>query len=155
MTLLLFLLAACNSKADDSSSAVDSADTSADSGADRNSESGSDSGSDSDSGGGDDTEDTKGPPADPVCGVRPGEDWLWNGECPQMGTPCNIAMADCEMTITYPSPMDMGMPHAGVVKGTLVTFEDGPSVTGCTGTIESVDRITGSCAGGCTFELYR
>ena len=46
----------------------------------------------------------------------------------------------------------MGMPTEGAGGGATVTFA-GP--TGCVGTLESPDRITGTCSCGCTFELYR
>jgi hypothetical protein len=51
--------------------------------------------------------------------------------------------------------MTMGMPYAGTIDGDTVTFGDGDTVTGCVGTVETADKISGSCDGGCTYELRR
>ena len=86
-----------------------------------------------------------------------GDDWKWNGECPQMRTPCDIVVTGCTFVIDYAADggMTMGMPYAGSIDGSSIQFEDGDSVTGCTGTLEDADTISGSCDGGCTFTLER
>lgn len=128
MILALFL-AACSgtsdSSADDSSPHDSSADTDTDSGA--------------------------------ACAtITPGDDWAWDGECPGMTTPVSIAVDGCNLTLDYGNGgMTMGMPYDATVSGSDVTFGDGDSVTGCTGTVESADKITGSCDGGCTYKLKR
>lgn len=106
-----------------------------------------------DSGDSGDPVDT-GPLEEPVCGVRPAEDWWWWGECPEMGTPTGIRMTDCAMTLAY-GPMDMGMPYSATVEGDRVTFADGENRTGCVGFVVSADEIDGYCDGRCTFELKR
>ena len=86
-----------------------------------------------------------------------GEDWVWNGECPQMRTPCDIVVEECALTIDYSADggMTMGMPYTATIDGDTITFEDGDSITGCVGTIEDADTVSGTCDGGCTFTLRR
>lgn len=92
----------------------------------------------------------------PACAVLdPGEDWAWNGDCPQMRTPCEIVVDGCDVEIAYSSGMTMGMPYAGTIDGDTITFQDGDTVDGCVGTVEDADKVTGSCGGGCTFTLRR
>ncbi len=94
----------------------------------------------------------------PACAtLNGGTDWAWQGECPQMRTPCDIVVSGCELAIDYAADggMTMGMPYAGTIEGDTITFEDGDTVDGCVGTIEDADSVTGSCAGGCTFTLRR
>ena len=89
--------------------------------------------------------------------VNSGEDWAWTGACPQMTTPVVIAVKGCELSLDYDADggMTMGMPYSGTVSGDVVTFADDNSVDGCVGTVDSADKITGSCKGGCTFTLRR
>jgi len=47
------------------------------------------------------------------------------------------------------------MPYSGIITDNTITFADGDSVLGCTGTIEDADTVSGSCADGCTFTLRR
>jgi hypothetical protein len=86
-----------------------------------------------------------------------GDDWVWNGECPQMRTPCDIVVNECALEIDYGADggMTMGMPYAATIAGDTITFADGDTVTGCVGTIEDADTVSGSCDGGCTFTLAR
>ena len=87
--LLVWLLAWCaplllacagGAKTDDSATTDDSADTT------------DDSGSADDS-----AEDTA-----PTCAaLNSGDDWNFNGECPQMRTPCDIVVEGCSLTIDY------------------------------------------------------
>jgi len=137
ISLLLFLACAGGSKTDDSAQHTGD-DTSA----------------------GDDSADTQAQDTDtgPACAtLNSGDDWAWSGECPQMRTPCDIVVDGCSLTIDYAADggMTMGMPYAGTISGDTITFEDGDSVGGCTGTIEDPDKVTGSCTGGCTFTLRR
>lgn len=133
LTLLLLLACATERKTDDPAGGDDSAadtdlDTSADSG----------------SGG--------------ACSaLSSGDDWAWNGECPQMRTPCDIVVDGCSLTIDYEADggMTMGMPYEGTIEGDTITFADGGSVNGCVGTIETADKVSGTCDGGCTFTLRR
>jgi hypothetical protein len=91
----------------------------------------------------------------PACSVLDsGDDWAFNGECPQMRTPCEITVTDCSLEIGYSSGMSMDMPTAGTIEGDTITFDDN-GVSGCVGTIESADSVTGTCDGGCTFTLRR
>lgn len=93
-----------------------------------------------------------------ACSVlNSGTDWAWLGECPQMRTPMDLVVTGCSLAIDYDADggMTMGMPYAGTVSGSTVTFDAGDSVTGCTGTVVSADRIEGSCDGGCTYTLRR
>lgn len=89
--------------------------------------------------------------------VNSGDDWAWSGECPQMNTPVVIAVDGCAMTLDYDAVggMTMGMPFSATIADDTVTFADDNSVDGCVGTVEDADRITGSCADGCTFRLRR
>lgn len=94
----------------------------------------------------------------PACAtVTPGEDWAWLGECPRMTTPVVIAVESCALTLDYDAVggMTMGMPYSATISGDAVTFAGDNSVTGCVGTVETADQITGSCDGGCTFTLSR
>ena len=74
-----------------------------------------------------------------------------------MSTPVVITVDGCQMTLDYDAVggMTMGMPFSGTIDGETVTFADDNSVDGCVGTVEDADRITGSCADGCTFRLRR
>ena len=100
-----------------------------------------------------DTSDTGGNGAD-CATVNAGDDWAWNGECPQMRTPVVITVSDCTLTLDYDAVggMTMGMPYSGTVSGDQVSFDDGDSVDGCVGTVESADKITGTCD-GCEYTL--
>lgn len=92
---------------------------------------------------------------EPACAtVNPGDNWAWNGECPQMRTPVVIAVSDCTLTLDYDAVggMTMGMPYSATVSGDQMTFDDGDSVSGCVGTVESADEITGTCD-GCDYTL--
>lgn len=134
MLAVLALLAACGTEPDagaaDSAGLADSASDAGDSASD--------------------TADSAG-----CATMSSGDDWAWNGECPQMRTPCEIVVDACNLTIGYSSGMTMGMPYAGTIDGDTITFEDGDYVAGCVGTLESADRVTGTCADGCTFTLRR
>lgn len=101
------------------------------------------------------TDDTAEDTAPACAEMNSGEDWVWSGECPQMRTPCDIVVDGCALSIDYTADggMTMGMPYAGTLAGSTVTFEDGDTVTGCVGTLESADKLTGTCDGGCTFTL--
>jgi hypothetical protein len=106
----------------------------------------------------DDTSDTDTDTDTPACStLNSGTDWVWNGECPQMRTPCDIVVDGCSLTIDYDADggMTMGMPYAGTIEGDTITFEDGDSVGGCVGTIEDADNVSGTCGDGCTFTLKR
>jgi hypothetical protein len=97
-------------------------------------------------------------PADstPLCeSMSSGTDWAWNGECPQMRTPCDIVVTGCSFSIDYEADggMTMGMPKSGTIADTTVTFGEEGAVKGCTGTLIDADHIEGSCSDGCTFEL--
>lgn len=128
MTLILSLLLACGLEEDDGDESAGLEDSQAD-----------DSGAD----------DTA-----PACAtVNSGDNWAWNGACPQMRTPCEIEVSGCEMAIAYSSGMTMGMPYAGAIEGDTITFEDGDYVDGCVGTVVAADEITGTCADGCEFTL--
>ena len=83
-------------------------------------------------------------------------DWYWNGECPQMITPCDIVVDGCTLTIDYEADggMTMGMPYEATIEGGTITFADGDGPTGCVGTIVSPDEVTGTCD-GCEFTLQR
>lgn len=89
--------------------------------------------------------------------MRSGTDWAWDGQCPMMVTPCDIVVDGCSLTIDYEADggMTMGMPYTGTISGDQISFEDGDSVDGCTGTLIDPDTVEGSCAGGCTFTLTR
>lgn len=89
--------------------------------------------------------------------MNSGDDWYWSGGCPQMRTPCDIVVSGCSLTIDYEADggMTMGMPYEGSIEGSTVTFADGDSVTGCVGTLEDADTMSGTCDGGCTFSLQR
>ena len=89
--------------------------------------------------------------------LNTGDNWAWQGECPQMRTPCDIVVTECSLAIDYAADggMTMGMPYAGTITGSTITFEDGDEVTGCVGTIEDADTVSGTCSGGCTFTLRR
>jgi hypothetical protein len=107
---------------------------------------------------GDDTAVDTDTDTEPPCStVNSGDDWAWNGECPQMRTPVAITVTECALALDYESVggMTMGMPYTGTVDGDQVTFGDDNTVTGCVGTVETEDKITGSCADGCTFTLRR
>lgn len=131
----LLLLLACFTATDtaDTAGASDSADTAEDSGDDTDT--------------GNDACDT----------LSSGDDWKWDGACPQMPTPCDIVVTECSLAIDYEADggMTMGMPYAGTIEGDTITFADGDSRTGCVGTIKGPDRVTGSCDGGCEFTLSR
>lgn len=138
LTLLLLLACTGDTKTDDTSDNTgdDSADTSQDTG-------------DTDTG---DTD------TGPTCAtLNSGDDWSFNGECPQMRTPCDIVVDGCSLTIDYAADggMTMGMPYEGTIEGDTITFADGDSVTGCVGTIEDADTVSGTCDGGCSFTLRR
>lgn len=121
---------------------------------------GGDSSEKADSGAADTTDsaDTSGDDTAPACStVNSGDDWAWSGECPQMSTPVVITVDGCAMTLDYDAVggMTMGMPYSATIDGDTVTFADDNSVGGCVGTVETADKITGSCDGGCTFKLKR
>lgn len=143
--LLLAILAGCPAeKADDTAT---SDDLGADSG---------DSGEPEDTGEVEDTDTTI--PYEDLCGFHFSERWAFNGQCPQMRTPCELTAVDesaCSFSIAYASGMTMGMPYAMTVTGADVSFGDGDSVTGCVGTVVDGDTITGTCDGGCAFTLDR
>ena len=135
LTLLLFLACATEGKTDDTSTGDDSAaDTDTDTSTD----------TDTGSGG-------------QCSALSSGDDWAWNGECPQMLTPCDIVVEGCTLAIDYSvdGGMTMGMPYEGTIEGDTITFADGDLVKGCVGTIETADKVTGSCEDGCTFTLRR
>lgn len=89
--------------------------------------------------------------------LNSGDDWSWNGECPRMRTPCDIVVTGCSLTIDYDADggMTMGMPYEATIEGDTISFADGDSVPGCVGTVESADKVSGTCDGGCTFTLRR
>ena len=138
MTLALFLYACSvggdTAKAEDTSSADADTDTDTDTDADADADTG------------------------PACStVNSGDDWAWTGDCPGMTTPVAITVEGCEMTLDYDSVggMTMGMPYSGTIDGDTVTFADDDKVKGCTGTVDTEDKITGSCKDGCTYKLKR
>lgn len=136
LTLILLLACAGGSKTDDSGAAADDSATADDS-----------------AGGDDSAEDSA-----PTCAaLNSGDDWAFNGDCPQMRTPCDIVVDGCSLTIDYAADggMTMGMPYEGTIEGDTITFADGDSVTGCVGTIEDADTVSGTCDGGCEFTLRR
>jgi hypothetical protein len=51
--------------------------------------------------------------------------------------------------------MDMGLPEGAMVDGSAVTFDDGDSVTGCEGTVEDANTLSGTCDGECSWTLER
>ena len=105
-----------------------------------------------------DASDTSGVESDLSCSLmNSGTDWEWTGECPQMTTPCDVEVDGCALTIDYEADggMTMGMPVGGTIEGDTITFTDGDSVTGCVGTIEGADQVSGTCGDGCTFSLRR
>jgi hypothetical protein len=115
-----------------------------------------------------DADDTAGTPTDggsadggttgATCvALSTGDDWAFNGQCPQMRTPCDIVVDGCSLAIDYEADggMTMGMPYAGTIAGDTITFEDGDYVKGCVGTIADPDTVSGTCDGGCTFTLER
>jgi hypothetical protein len=138
--LALSLLLAC-AVADDTGKPADAdADTDADTDADADADTDADS-------------DT-----DLACSpMTSGDDWAWDGECPQMVTPCDIVVTDCAIAIDYEDDggMTMGMPYSGTIAGTTVTFADDNTVRGCEGVLEDPDTISGTCRDGCTFTLSR
>ena len=158
--MFLLLLACTKGPADsgpapfDSGTPVDSGDADTDSDADTDADSDRDADTDTDADADTDSDTDTDVPITPVCGVDPAEDWAWSGFCPGSLTKCAVAMSDCSMTITY-SGGDAGMPHAGTVSGSTITFDDGATMHGCTGALQTADKIAGSCSGGCTFELSR
>ena len=89
--------------------------------------------------------------------LNSGTNWGWSGDCPRMRTPCDIVVTECSFTIDYEADggMTMGMPYAGTIAGDEVVFEDGDTVSGCTGMLLAADTIEGSCDDGCTFSLMR
>ncbi len=94
----------------------------------------------------------------PACStLNSGDDWAWNGECPQMRTPCDIVVTACSFTIDYDADggMTMGMPYAGTIDADTTTFEDGDSVPGCVGSVEDADPGSRACAHGWTFTRRR
>ena len=92
----------------------------------------------------------------PACtALTTADDWAWEGECPQMTTPCELSVNACAVSIAYSSGMDMNMPYSATVSGDTVTFDDNSTVTGCVGTITGPDTIEGTCGSGCTFTLQR
>ncbi|MFN7144956.1 MAG: hypothetical protein ACK4YP_14360 [Myxococcota bacterium] len=101
------------------------------------------------------TVDDSGPAA--CAPLTSGDDWAWQGACPQMRTPCDIVVTGCSLAIDYAADggMTMGMPYAGTIDGSTITFTDGDTVTGCVGTIEDADTVSGTCDDGCTFTLER
>ena len=145
LTALPFLLlCACPPSEPTSATTKDDADSDTDSDSDADADADSDSDSDADT-------DTGAAGCDPVSS---GTDWAWTGECPGMDTPCEIVVSGCEMSIDYSSGMSMGMPIAGLVAGSEVTFTGG-TVPGCVGTVIDPDTIEGSCGDGCTYTLSR
>lgn len=105
-----------------------------------------------------DTADTGSGDTAPTCStVSPGDDWAWSGECPGMTTPVVVEVDGCTLTLDYDAVggMTMGMPYSATIEGDAVTFADDNGVDGCVGTVETADKITGSCADGCTFKLKR
>jgi len=143
LTLTLFLACAGGAKTDDSTAATDDSGATTD-----------DSGATDDSTAADDSADDTAPTCDPMTS---GDDWAWLGECPQMRTPCDIVVDGCSLTIDYSADggMTMGMPYSATIEGSTVTFSDDNSVSGCVGTLESADKVTGTCSNGCTFTLRR
>ena len=136
LTLILLLACAGGSKTDDSGAAADDSATADDS-----------------AGGDDSAEDSA-----PTCAaLNSGDDWAFNGDCPQMRTPCDIVVDGCSLAIDYSADggMTMGMPYEATGRGDTITFADGDSVTGCEGTIEDADTVSGTCDGGCAFTLRR
>jgi hypothetical protein len=112
-----------------------------------------------DSGAGDtaDTDTGSGDTAPACATVNSGDDWAWSGECPQMNTPVVITVEGCALALDYDAVggMTMGMPYSATIEGDVVTFADDNGVDGCVGTVDTADKITGSCADGCTFKLKR
>lgn len=94
----------------------------------------------------------------PACAtVNAGDDWAWSGECPQMNTPVVVTVDGCAMTLDYDAVggMTMGMPYSAAITSDSVIFADDNSVSGCVGTVETADKITGSCGDGCVYTLKR
>lgn len=133
--LILLTLMSCSDKSTESADTSDNTTTSADSSADSG---------------------TTDSPTAPACAtVSSGTEWAWYGECPQMTTPCDLVVDGCSITIDYEADggMTMQMPGSGIIEGDTITFGNERSVTGCVGTVESPDSISGSCDSGCTFTL--
>lgn len=99
----------------------------------------------------DDSSESEAPGCDAMTA---GEDWTWEGECPQMLTPCEIQVEGCSIIIGYKSGMTMDMPRGGEIVGNTITFTDS-GIAGCVGTLEDANNVSGTCDGGCTFTLYR
>jgi hypothetical protein len=108
------------------------------------------------SGGANDTDGTNDTDAESsACDeVTAGDDWAWSGSCIGMTMGCEIVRDGCELTITC-SGMDMGLPEGAMVDGSAVTFDDGDSVTGCEGTVEDANTLSGTCDGECSWTLER
>lgn len=89
----------------------------------------------------------------PACErVAQGDGWEWSGACIGMTMGCEIATDGCALTVTC-SGMDMGLPETAIVDGENVVFDDGPSLSGCVGTVEDRNTLSGTCDGGCTWTL--
>lgn len=137
-------LSACGGKASDDSGGAAESDADTDADADSDTDADSDADTDAD--------------ADADCAtVNSGTDWRWNGECPQMPTPCDIVVDACTLTIDYTADggMTMDMPTGGTIAGDTITFNAENGISGCVGTVEDADTISGGCDGGCTFTLKR
>lgn len=146
--MLPLLLLACATGA-----GSDPVDTSRGDGADTSSDDTSETSNGDTSGG-----DTSGGDTAPACvTVNSGDDWAWTGECPGMTTQVVVTVKGCAMALDYDAVggMTMGMPYSATIDGDVVTFADDDTVDGCVGTVETADKITGSCDGGCTFRLKR
>lgn len=107
------------------------------------------------SGGTSDTDGTADTDGSAACDeVAAGDDWAWSGSCIGMTMGCEIVRDGCELTITC-SGMDMGLPEGAMVDGSAVTFDDGDSVTGCEGSVEDANTLSGTCDGECSWTLER
>lgn len=139
MTLALFLLACAGGDAGNAANTDSTA---------------SDSGGDTDT---DTRSDTDTAPDGDCATVNAGDDWAWSGECPRMATPVVITVDGCELALDYDSVggMTMGMPYSATIDGDTVTFADDNSVSGCVGTVDTADKISGTCDRGCEFKLRR
>lgn len=153
LALLAVLLVGCSGSQPSDSNPDTESPTDTDDSPSGNEDSPADDDSPADSPAGPDT-DTDPGSCDPMSS---GNDWAWSGQCPGMVTPCDITVDGCAVTIDYSADggMTMGMPYSATISGSTVTFADDNTKSGCVGTLDDPDTITGTCDGGCTFTLSR
>lgn len=84
--------------------------------------------------------------------VTAGKGWEWSGSCIGMTMGCKITKTGCDLTVVC-TGMDMGLPESGSIADDVVTFNDGASLSGCSGTVDDPNTITGTCNGDCEWTL--